>query len=132
MATATKKDITETIKDANKHLMKAFASGDAKAVADCYTKTAVLMPPNMKSCKGKQIQAFWEGAMGMGVKSVSLRTGSVEQHGTTAIETGVVTLKGAQGAVLDQAKYLVVWKREDRAWKLHYDIFNSNNPAAPA
>lgn len=130
MATTNKMDITDTIKAANQKLMKIFASGDAKGVAGCYTKTAVLMAPNMKSCKGKHIQAFWEGAMGMGVKSVSLRTGSVEQHGTTAIETGVVTLKGAKGVVLDNAKYLVVWKREGKEWKLHYDIFNSNNPAA--
>lgn len=129
MATAKKADIKETIKAANQNLAKIFASGDAKGVAGCYTKNAVLMPPNMKACKGKQIQAFWEGAMAMGVKAVSLRTGTIEQHGTTAIETGVVTLKGDKGAVLDSAKYVVVWKREGKDWKLHLDIFNSNNPA---
>ena len=130
MGTAKKSGIQDAIKAANEHLAKTFASGDAKGVAACYTKTAVLMPPNMKACKGKHIRAFWEGAMAMGVKRVSLRTTSLEQHGTTAIETGVVTLKGEKGVVLDTAKYLVVWKREGKTWKLHYDIFNSNNAAA--
>jgi len=128
--TRSKRDITEDIKAANKNLGSLFAAGDTKGMAACYTKDAVLMPPNMKACKsGRAIARFWQGAMDMGVKSVSLRTETVEQHGKTAIETGLATLKGARGAVLDKCKYVVVWKREDRAWKLHLDIFNSNNPA---
>ncbi|MEQ8663950.1 MAG: DUF4440 domain-containing protein [Gammaproteobacteria bacterium] len=125
-----KKDLTEVIKEANQQLGSLLAAGDTKGAAACYTKSAVLMPPNAKACKGQRaIARFWAGALAAGIKSVTLKTGSVEQHGTTAIETGVATLKGPRGKVLDKAKYLVVWKREDRAWKLHYDIFNSNNPA---
>ena len=26
-------------------------------------------------------------------------------------------------------KYVVIWKREGKNWKLHRDIFNSDNPA---
>jgi ketosteroid isomerase-like protein len=129
MATA-KPTLTDAIKAANKQLASCYNAGDVAGVAACYTKTAVLMPPNSPALKGKKIAAFWEGAMAMGVKRISLRTGTVEQHGTTAIETGVATLKLGDGTVADVAKYLVVWKREGRAWKLHYDIFNSNQPAA--
>ena len=27
---------------------------------------------------------------------------------------------------VDEAKYIVLWKKEDGRWKLHRDIFNSN------
>ncbi len=129
---ATKSDIGADIKAANATLGKLFASGDAAAVTACYTKTAVLMPTGMKPQKGhKAIKAFWAGAMGMGVKKVALRTVSVEAHGTTAVEYGAYTLKGDKGVVLDVGKYVVVWKKEGRSWKLHLDIFNTNNaPAA--
>ena len=85
------------------------------------------MPPNSKSIKSKKaIQEFWENTAALGVSALSLRTGQVEKLGTTAIETGVATLKDKDGVTLDQADYVVVWKLENKAWKLHWDIFNSN------
>lgn len=131
MATG-KSDVGADIKAANAALGKLVASGNAAGVAACYTKTAVLMPNGMKPQKGtKAIQAFWQGAINMGVKGASLRSVSVEAHGTTAIEYGAYTLKGAKGAVLDIGNYIVIWKREGKNWKLHLDIFNTNNaPAA--
>lgn len=129
---ATKKsDISADIKAANAALGKLFASGDAAGVAACYTRTAILMPTGMKPLKGhKAIKAFWIGAMGMGIKKVALRSISVEAHGTTAIEYGAYTLKGDKGAVADTGKYVVVWKKEGKAWKLHLDIFNTNVTAS--
>ena len=129
MATA-KNDPTAAIKAANKNLGAQMAAGNAAGMAACYTKDAILMPPNSKAFKGhKQIAAFWQGAMDMGIKAVSLRTVAVDPQGRTAIEYGVATLKGARGKVLDKAKYVVTWKREGKDWKLCWDIFNSNNPA---
>lgn len=129
MATA-KNDPTAAIKAANKNLSAGMAAGDPKAMAACYTKDAVLMPPNSKAFKGHtQIAKFWQGAMDMGIKSVTLTTKTVDPQGRTALEYGNATLKGARGKVLDKAKYVVVWKREGKDWKLHWDIFNSNNPA---
>lgn len=129
MATAKKKDISAEIKAANKNLSACLAAGDIAGVAGCYTKTAILMPSNSPGLKGKAIAAFWQGAVESGVKSVTLRTISVDDQGRTANEYGIATLKGARGKILDTAKYVVVWKREGKNWKLHWDIFNSNNPA---
>ena len=130
MATAKKPSLADIIKANNKELGARLAAGDAKGMAALYTKSAVLMPPNSKACKGaKAIANFWAGAIAMGIKNASLRTVDLEQHGTTAVERGEATLKGEKGVVLYKAKYVVVWKREGKDWKLHIDIFNSNNPA---
>ena len=64
----------------------------------------------------------------MGVKSINLRTLEVEKLGRTAIETGVATLKGTKGKVIDTLDYVVVCKKEGKTWKMYWDIFNSNSP----
>ena len=47
----------------------------------------------------------------------------------TAIEVGTYVLKGEGGAVADEGKYIVVWKKDGKAWKLYRDIFNSSRAA---
>ena len=87
------------------------------------------MPPNSKAIKSKKaIQEFWSNTANLGVGALSLRTGQVEKIGKTAIETGTATLKDNNGDTLDRVDYVVVWKLENKVWKLHWDIFNSNTP----
>ena len=74
--------------------------------------------------------ALWQAAMGMGIKEATLQTGEVEAHGDTAFEVGRFTLRGEGGHVLDQGKYIVIWKQEGGQWKFHRDIWNSSQPTA--
>ena len=59
---------------------------------------------------------------------IRLEAVEVEGHGDTAYEVGRATITGADGETLDEAKYIVIWKKVGDAWKLHRDIFNSNLP----
>ena len=65
----------------------------------------------------------------MGLKEAVLETIDLEEHGDTAIETGHYVLKADGGVVADHGKYIVVWKNEGGTWKLHKDIWNTNQPA---
>ncbi len=131
-AATRKLGVADQIKANNKALGAAAIAGDAKAIGRMYTGRARLMPPNADSFKGtKAITGFWQGALDMGIRGVSLKTVEVEQLGGTAIEVGVYTLSGADG-VLDKGKYIVVWKKDGGVWKLHQDIFNSSVAASPA
>lgn len=124
-------DTAGLIKANNKALGAAAARADAAAIGKLYTKTAKFLPPNAPLLKGqKAITAYWQSAFDAGVKGVALKSQEVEKIGTTAIEVGTYTLSGEGGGALDRGKYLVVWKKEGRDWKLHRDIFNSNG--APA
>ena len=126
-APAKKLSTKDAIKAANKVLMGHLAAGNAAAVAACYSKKALLMPPGAPAQKGaKNIAGFWAAAIAQGVKSVVLKTQEVDELGTTANECGAFTLKGDGGAVLGAGKYIVVWKKEGGAWKLHRDIFNAD------
>jgi uncharacterized protein (TIGR02246 family) len=131
MTTPSATDIREAIAAANQSLMATFARGDAAGVAAHYTANGQLLPPNSDAVGGRQaIQAFWQGAMDMGIKSVNLEIAEAEGHGETAHEVGRYTLQAEGGQVLDQGKYVVIWKREGGQWKLHRDIWNSSRPAA--
>jgi uncharacterized protein (TIGR02246 family) len=123
--------IRKAIAAANEGFMAAFNGGNAAGVAALYTEDGQLLPPNADVMAGKEaIQAFWQGAMDMGIASAQLEIVEVDGHGDTAVEVSRYTLCGAGGQVLDQGKYIVVWKRENGQWKLHRDIFNSSVPAS--
>ena len=83
----------------------------------------------METIQGTEgIQAFWQGAMEMGIEHVKLQTQEVEQLADTAIELGHYTLFGPNAQLIDQGKYLVVWKEQQGQWQLHQDIWNSSQP----
>ena len=129
MATKVSANVAANIKANNKALIADLSRGDAAAIAKRYGKGAKLMPPNADFQKGKNIAMFWQGAINMGVKGGALKTQEVEVHGSTAIEVGTYTLTGPDKSVLDNGKYIVVWKKEGKDWKLSRDIFNSSRPA---
>jgi len=122
------------IEATNAQFMEAFSQDDAAGVAACYTETGQLMPPNGEIVSGRE--ALQEGFQELidGGYELQLETTEVEGHGDTAHEIGTYTM-AVDGETVDEGKYIVIWKNVDGQWKLHRDIFNSNNPApasAPA
>jgi ketosteroid isomerase-like protein len=115
------------IEAANAVFAAAYGRGDAQAVAAMYTEHGELFPPNEKIVEGRSaIEQFWKSAMDAGTKCVQLKTSEVEGYGEAAVEAGTYTLAGVDGRLLDQGKYLVLWKRVDGKWRLHRDCWNSD------
>ena len=75
----------------------------------------------------KAIETWWQGASDGGLGSLTLRTSEVDIKGTSLIESGGAILRGKDGKVVDSLKYIVIWKKSGKSWKMHRDIFNSNN-----
>jgi uncharacterized protein (TIGR02246 family) len=131
MAVAATLDTREAIANANANFMEAFSQGDAAGIADLYTDDGQVLPPNGDFVIGKEaIETFWQVVMDMGIKEANLHIGEVEEQGDLAVEVSKFTLIGEEGQVLDQGKYIIVWKQENGQWKLHRDIFNSSLPAS--
>ena len=128
LTTAT--SIRDEIRRANDTFEATFKRGDAAGLAALYTATGTLLPTGMEPIEGPAgIQAFWQGAMNMGLAQLQLHTREVEELTGTAIELGHYALLGPNEQPVDQGKYLVVWKEEHGQWKLHRDIWNSSLPA---
>ena len=131
MLTTTATSTSAEIRRANDAFEAAFARSDAAAIAALYTSNAVLLPTGMECISGSAgIQAFWQGAMEMGIKRVKLDSQDIEELTDTAIELGNYTLFGPNEQPLDKGKYIVVWKEHQGQWKLHQDIWNSNVPVS--
>ncbi len=123
-------DSTDAIRAANDRFMDAFNSGDTEGLASLYTDEGQILPPGSDVVTGKLgVQGFWQALLEMGIKSAKLETLELNECTDTAVEVGKYTLGGEDNQVLDQGKYIVIWRQEDGQWKLHRDIFNTSIPA---
>jgi uncharacterized protein (TIGR02246 family) len=123
-------DIRSAIEQANEEFMATYRRGDARGMAELYTEDGQMLPPNSDFVTGRPaLQAMFQGLMDAGVREIRLHTGEVEQHGDAAYEVSRATLVADGEQVLDEAKYIVIWKRDGGEWKLHRDIFNSSRTA---
>ncbi len=124
-------DTRAAIDAANQKFMAAFGRHDSAGIASLYTTNGQVFPSNSDIVTGAAgIQAFWQGAFGMGLKEAALETVELDVQGETAIEVGRYILKADRGAVADQGKYIYIWKHSGGTWKMHRDIFNTSQPAA--
>ncbi|MGE0859654.1 MAG: DUF4440 domain-containing protein [Gammaproteobacteria bacterium] len=124
-APAKKMSTKDAIKAANKTLMGFLAAGDAASIAKCYSAKAMLLPQGVPGMKGaKNIAGYWAGAIAQGVASGVLKTGEVDELGSTAVECGTYQLKTAAGTGGGAGTSVVVWKPDGGAWTRPRAIFN--------
>jgi uncharacterized protein (TIGR02246 family) len=117
--------VREAVESGNRAFIAAFLRGDARAVAELYTEDAQVIAPGAPIASGRSaIAAAWQATINTGVKDLTLQTAQVESSGDLACETGIVRLVAKDGKVTE-GRYVVVWKREGRQWKLHRDVWNS-------
>jgi uncharacterized protein (TIGR02246 family) len=117
-----------TIEKLNDAWTAAFNKGDAAAVAVLYAEDAYVLPPGSAMVKGRAaIEAFWRQAAQQ-MTDAKLTTVDVLPLGRSAArEIGTVTLKAkSQPAQEVIGKYVVVWRKVGRDWKLAADIWNTD------
>ena len=122
-------DVRAEIEAANRKFEAAAAKGDGKATAALYTASGQALPAGSEVVSGTEaIGKLWQGVFDSGVKGVRLKTLEVESHGDLADEVGQYELLDAAGKTLDRGKYVVIWKKEGGAFKLHRDIWTTSMP----
>ena len=118
------------IEAANQEMIAVLARGDAAGVAAAYTPDAQMFPANSNLVSGRAaIQELWQSWISAGITKLTLEAVEVEGFGDTAYEVGKYTLPGPDGKLIDEGKYVVIWKRDQGKWRLHRDIWTTNLPA---
>jgi len=114
------------IEAANAKWMDFFNKGDFDGVASLYTADATAFPPGSAMVKGRAaIGAMWKG-MAEQVTDPKVTTVDVKRLGPAAArEIGTFSLKTKSSPPKEvTGKYVVVWERVGRDWKLATDIWN--------
>jgi uncharacterized protein (TIGR02246 family) len=114
------------IEAANGKWVAFFNKGDFDGVASLYTADATAFPPGSGMVKGRAaIGAMWKG-MAEQVTDPKVTTIDVKRLGPAAArEIGTYSLKtkGSPPKELT-GKFVVVWEKVGRDWKLAADIWN--------
>lgn len=107
---------------------KAWATGDSASFAALYSSDACINPPNMPRMCGKgPITAFFNGGYAMGVRSAQLTTEEIMGGAEIIGETGKYAMMDSAGNTLEKGKFIVLWKAENGVWKMHRDVWNSDD-----
>jgi uncharacterized protein (TIGR02246 family) len=114
------------IEAANAKWVAFFNKGDFDGVASLYTVDATAFPPGSAMVKGRAaIGAMWKG-MADQMTDPKVTAIDVKRLGPAAArEIGTFSLK-TKGSPLKEVtgKYVVVWEKVGRDWKLATDIWN--------
>jgi len=109
----------------------AYNAKDAAKLAGLYTEDAVFMAPNQPMAKGRAaIEAQFKREFQQGFTNLKLMPMESAISGAQAFEAGTATVT-APGGRTENGKYLVVFKQVGGAWKIAYDINNTDQPSPP-
>ena len=114
------------IEAANAKWMDFFNKGNFDGVASLYTADATAFPPGSAMVRGRAaIGTMWKG-MAEQVTDPKVTTIDVKRLGPAAArEIGTFSLKTKSSPPKEvTGKYVVVWERVGRDWKLATDIWN--------
>lgn|ERR1043166_2941387 len=114
------------IEAVNAKWVELFNKGDFAGVASLYTTDATALPPGSGMVKGRAaIETMWKG-LAEQAGDPKITTLDVKPLGSSAArEIGTFSLK-AKGQTPQEitGKYVVVWEKVGRDWKLAIDIWN--------
>lgn len=122
-------NLKSSIEEMNSKFIDLFRSGNAEGLASFYTDDAQLMVPGAPAMSGTDnIVAYWQGAIDAGINNVKLETTDVSGCGNEVIEYGKYTIFAGDNFAVDNGKYIVIWKKVGKEFKIFRDIPNSDNP----
>jgi ketosteroid isomerase-like protein len=104
------------------------------AIVDLYTEDGCLQVPNEPPKYGRAalIKDFTSTFADGTVKGVKFQTKDIYGDGKQYVtEEGTWEVFDPNGKLLDDGKYLKLWKKTPYGWKIFRDIFNSNHKAQP-
>jgi len=107
---------------------KAFNESKLEAVAAMYAKDGTRMPPNAAPAHGHDaILAQLRESRNM-MSGVVIETGDAIVEGNLGVTNGRYKIKGTDGTIVDEGKWVSVGKKVNGEWTTVRDIWNSDKP----
>lgn len=125
-------DAKKAIAASNDIYFQAFARNDSSIFVNRYAEDCLIMVPNAPAMQGhKGALDFFK----MAYNNIGLRSGKFITTQVYGLGDGYVVEEGlwesfdAGNTMFDNGKFLVLWKKTPKGWKMFRDSFSSNNKA---
>ena len=129
--------LKKTVEDYNNLSIQSMMTGQTDSLMAYHTDDAMQLPPNDPAIVGKEaLLANMKKSEESGVKvtSASFKTTELKAGGSIAYEIGTYDMEmdiPNMGSTKEVGKYIAIWQQqEDGSWKVHAEIWNSDNPPA--
>lgn len=117
----------------NRLFAEAAGKRDVDAIANLYTKDAIVLPPEGPMVIGRDaVRGAWKAAMDQGLTGVKIESLKVEVSGDTATDVGhasMVMKPAGAPATTVEVKFMAIWKKTRGQWRIHRDMWSPRAPA---
>jgi ketosteroid isomerase-like protein len=128
IVTASAADDAADLKARAEAWEKAFNASKLEEVAATYAQGGMRLPPNTVAAKGRDaILAQLRDSRKM-MSGVEIEEGEVIVEGTLAVTHGTYKIKGLDGAIVDNGKWVSIGRKVNGQWTTVSDIWNSDRP----
>jgi ketosteroid isomerase-like protein len=127
---ANLEEAKKTIAESNAIHFKLYLKNDG-SIMKLYTDDACLLQPNAPAlCGYEQVSKFFKDAYNAGgVRDGKIITLNIYGEGNEYVtEEGLWQIFDGTGKMLDDGKYLAIWKKTKDGWKMFRDMPSSNHP----
>ena len=122
-------DAKKAIAESNELYFQAFAKNDASIFISRYAEDCWIMPPNSPALCGPDASGnfFQAGYNQLGIRNGKLITIDVCGISEDMVaEIGFYKLYDAGNTEFDDGKFIVLWKKTAKGWKMWRESFNSS------
>lgn len=123
-------DAKAAIAESNAVYFQSFAKGDSSIFIERYAEDCCIMGPNAPAmCGADAPLTFFKSAyQDYGLRNGKFITTAVYGNGDNFVtEEGLWQSFDASGKMFDDGKFLVLWKKTPKGWKMYRDSFSSNH-----
>lgn len=122
-------EATKAIAESNAIYFESFATNNPEIFVERYADDACIMAPgSVQLCGREAAEQFFHTAYNeFGLRNGKFITTAIYGDGQKFVtEEGLWQSFDDEGNLFDDGKFLVLWKKTGRGWKMYRDSFNSN------
>jgi ketosteroid isomerase-like protein len=117
------------IDERNALFTRAHVEGDRATIDGMFTRDAKVLPPGAEPVIGRAaIDQLTRNYIEFGIADFREVTTDFYGNDDLLIDQGDYVLVYGKENTIEKGKYLNVWRKEDGAWKIHSNIWNTNSP----
>lgn len=114
----------------NQAFARAHVTGEVEVINDYFTKDAKVFLPNSEVVTGsEEIAELNEQYVEYGITAFREETTALYGDEELLVEEGRYFMTYGEDGIVENGKYINIWKQENGDWKVHSNIWNSSMPA---